>query len=218
VRHLNEIFVHCTATRPEWMKGSETLNKVEEIKRWHLDRGWSDIGYHYLIDRDGTIADGRPIERAGAHVKGYNKHSVGISLFGGYGGNEDDKFEDHFTVEQDHALRYLISELESEYPSIKKIRGHNEVAAKACPCFQVMNWFNTSEKNKKPRRKSISQSKTIQASAVAKVVAVVTPLVAVLGELPWKNLLIVLVLAVVGLIALGIIDIERFKKWNKGDR
>ena len=67
-------------------------------------------------------------------------------------------------------------------------------------------------------RTKITQSKTIQASSVAKVASAATPLVGVLGGLPWQNLAIMGVLTVVALMALGIIDIERLKKWNMGDR
>ena len=219
MRMINEIFVHCTATRPEWWADRRPSEKVAEVRRWHTrDRGWSDIGYHYLIDRDGTVVEGRPIEKAGAHVKGHNSHSVGISLFGGHGGDQDDSFEEHFTPEQDRALRKLMAQLQMEYPSIKSIRGHNAVSAKMCPCFQVQPWLRGAETAKRPERKKIAQSKTIQASSVAKMASVATPLVGVVGGLPWQNLAIMGVLAVVAMVALGVIDLERLSKWNKGDR
>ena len=219
MRMINEIFVHCTATRPEWWADRRPSEKVAEVRRWHTqDRGWSDIGYHYLIDRDGTVVEGRPIEKAGAHVKNHNSHSVGISLFGGHGGDQDDSFEEHFTPEQDRALRKLLAQLQMEYPSIKSIRGHNAVSAKMCPCFQVQPWLRGAETAKRPERKKIAQSKTIQASSVAKMASVATPLVGVVGGLPWQNLAIMGVLAVVAMVALGVIDLERLSKWNKGDR
>jgi len=219
MRLINEIFVHCTGTRKEWWADRRPTEKAAEVRRWHTqDRGWSDIGYHYLIDRDGTVVEGRPIEKAGAHVKGHNSHSVGISLFGGHGGDQDDSFEEHFTPEQDRALRKLLAQLQMEYPSIKSIRGHNAVSAKMCPCFQVQPWLRGAEAAKRPERKKIAQSKTIQASSVAKMASVATPLVGVVGGLPWQNLAIMGVLAVVAMIALGVIDLERLNKWNKGDR
>jgi N-acetylmuramoyl-L-alanine amidase len=85
MRHINEIIVHATATRPEWMAGNSTVEKRDEITRWHVEaRGWSDIGYHMIIDRDGTRATGRPTFRIGAHVKGHNSNSLGVSLIGGF--------------------------------------------------------------------------------------------------------------------------------------
>jgi len=218
MRHLDTIFVHCTATRAEWWAGRRSSEKAAECKKWHLDRGWSDVGYHYFVDRDGTITEGRPIEVTPAAQKGHNTGSVAIALWGGHGGDQDDKFEENFTPEQDRALRKLIAQLRMEYPSITKVRGHNEVSAKQCPCFQVTSWLNSAETVKKPERKSIAQTKTIQASSVAKVASVATPLVGVLGGLPWQNLAIMGVLAVVAMVALGVIDLERLSKWNKGDR
>ena len=219
MRHLESIFIHCTGTRPEWWADRRSSEKAAECKRWHVDgNGWSDIGYHYLVDRDGTVTEGRPIEKSGAHARGHNTGSVGIALWGGHGGDQGDKFDEHFTPEQDRALRKLISSLRMEYPSITKVRGHNEVSAKMCPCFQVTPWLNAAETIKKPERQKISQTKTTQASSVAKVASAATPLVGVIGGLPWQNLAIMGALAVVAMVALGVIDLERLAKWRKGDR
>lgn len=142
MRHLDEIIVHASATKPNWMADSSAGDKVDEIKRWHVeDNGWSDIGYHFIIDRDGIVVKGRPLDRAGAHVKGHNANSIGIALFGGFGGATTDQFEDHFTPEQDKALRKLIATLQEQYPTIAKISGHHEYANKACPCFDVSEWL-----------------------------------------------------------------------------
>lgn len=220
MRMINEIFVHCTDTRAEWWADRRPSEKVDEVRRWHTrDRGWSDIGYTYLIDRCGTVVEGRPIEKAGAHVKGHNAHSVGISLFGGHGSDQYDKFEDNFTPEQDRALRKLIAQLRMEYPSITKVRGHNAVSPKMCPGFQVDKWLNSAETDKKPERKKIAQTKTIQASSVAKLATLASPAtIATVGGLEWQKLLIMGVFALVALVALGVVDLERLKKWNLGDR
>lgn len=141
MRPINEIIVHCTATRPEWWAGRSTLDKVAEVRRWHVqDRGWSDLGYHFLIDRDGTVSAGRPVERIGAHVKAHNTGTIGVSLFGGHGSAETDSFADNFTQEQDAALRKLLSDLGDRY-GITTISGHNDYAAKACPGFNVAEWL-----------------------------------------------------------------------------
>jgi len=224
MRKIDTIIVHCTATRPEWWADKSAEEKRDECKRWHTDpapqgRGWSDIGYHYLIDRDGSITEGRPIERAGAHAKGHNKTSVGISLWGGHGGSQDDKFEENFTPEQDRALRRLIAQLRMEYPAIATIMGHNEVSPKMCPCFKVTEWMNGAEAGPKPERKKVSQSKTIQASSVAKLASIASPAtIATVGGLEWQKLLIMGVFAIIVLVALGVVDMERLKKWNMGDR
>ena len=141
MRKITEIIVHCTATRADWWAGKRTSEKVREIKRWHVqDRGWADIGYHFLIDRDGTIAKGRDIARDGAHVQGKNKGTIGISLFGGHGSAETDKFGQNFTPQQDAALRKLIGDLHGQFGKVP-VTGHNQYAAKACPGFNVPAWF-----------------------------------------------------------------------------
>lgn len=147
MRNIDTIVVHCTATRPQWWEGKSAEEKVREVRDWHVSgRGWSDIGYHLLIDRYGTVVKGRPIERAGAHARGHNATSIGIALFGGHGSASTDKFEDHFTPEQDKALRSQIDLLQRDHRGIKKIIGHNEVAAKACPGFQVGPWLKQRDK------------------------------------------------------------------------
>lgn len=140
MRPINEIIVHCTATRSDWRAGSKTSAKVSEVRRWHKDRGWRDIGYHYLIDRDGTIAKGRPVEQTGAHVKGRNTGSIGVALFGGHGSAETDAFADNFTPEQAEALRDLLDDLRGRFGDVS-VTGHNQYAAKACPGFNVPKWL-----------------------------------------------------------------------------
>ena len=138
---VHEIVVHCTATRPDFMKGATSQARFEEIRRWHMqDRGWSDIGYHLLIDRGGEVLTGRPFTTIGAHGAGHNAGTIGISLFGGHGSDANDAFIEHFTPQQDQALRRLIEGIETK-TQIMKISGHNEYAAKACPGFNVSKWL-----------------------------------------------------------------------------
>jgi N-acetyl-anhydromuramyl-L-alanine amidase AmpD len=141
MRPLKEIIIHATATRPDWWATRTTNQKVAEIRRWHVEeRGWKNIGYHYLIDRDGKVVTGRPLDQEGAHVAGHNTGTIGISLFGGHGSAATDSFLDNFTKEQDAALRKLIAEL-TEHWGPMKVSGHNQYAAKACPGFSVPAWF-----------------------------------------------------------------------------
>lgn len=117
-------------------------DKVAEIRRWHVqERKWKDIGYHYLIDRNGVLALGRPVEQVGAHVQGHNTGTIGICLIGGHGSAETDKFSDNFTATQDTVLRVLLNDLKRQHPGIVKISGHNQYAAKACPGFNVPQWY-----------------------------------------------------------------------------
>lgn len=146
MRKVNEIIIHCSATRPNWMKGKSAEEKVAEIRRWHVrDRGWSDIGYHYVIDRDGTVVKGRPVERAGAHTKGHNKNSIGVCLIGGHGSAKTDQFLDNFTGVQKLELVVLLKKLRSAH-QILKVSGHNEYANKACPGFDVQKEYGSKPK------------------------------------------------------------------------
>lgn len=130
MRKINKIILHCTAT-PECRPTS-----VEEIRSWHVKgRGWSDIGYHYVVHLDGSVSEGRPIERQGAHVKGFNKNSIGIAYVGGI---SKDHFEplDTRTEEQKDSLYEIIMNLMKDFPEAT-LHGHNEFSNKACPSFDV---------------------------------------------------------------------------------
>jgi N-acetylmuramoyl-L-alanine amidase len=130
-RAIHTIWVHCAAT-PE---GKDFT--VADIRSWHKARGWSDIGYHYVVYRDGRIMLGRPVGQTGAHVEGHNTGSIGIVYVGGV--SADGKTaKDTRTAAQRSSLLWLTSALVKKH-GIKRVRGHNEVAAKACPSFTVKN-------------------------------------------------------------------------------
>jgi N-acetylmuramoyl-L-alanine amidase len=129
MRDIDKLIVHCTAT-PE---GRHTT--VEDVRRWHLDRGWSDIGYHFLIYLDGSLHAGRPIEKTGAHCKGCNKGSIGIAYVGGID-KINFKPKDTRTEKQKESLLLLLKTLKKMHPSAT-IHGHNEFSSKACPSFDA---------------------------------------------------------------------------------
>lgn len=134
-KSTNFIVIHCAATSPSMDIGAK------EIDRWHRQRGWLGIGYHFVIRRNGTVEEGRHIDKAGAHATNYNNKSVGVCLVGGV--KEDKKTpEANFTNEQYKSLVALLKQLKEKYPSAKII-GHNEIAAKACPSFNVQSWLKT---------------------------------------------------------------------------
>ena len=218
MRHIDEIIVHCTATRADWWKSKSAAQKVREVRRWHVDvNGWDDVGYHFLIDRNGTIVEGRAVEKAGAHTKGRNEHSIGICLFGGHGGSENDQFSDHFTPEQETALRDLIDRLQLQFGETYsphgglKVTGHNQYAAKACPCFNAPNWYMV-----KPARKP-SQSTTIRAAA-GTAVAGAGGVITALSKLDPQAQYIVLGFSALALIGLGWIARERLRRWAAGHK
>ena len=135
-RQIDKIIIHCTAT-PPYRDVS-----AAEIDAWHKGRGWSGIGYHGLIRRDGIFEPGRDIDRVGAHAKGHNRHSIGICLVGGLA--DDLLPSPEYTKAQWHRLNQLISQLELQYPDTDII-GHRDVANKACPSFDVAAWLQTGE-------------------------------------------------------------------------
>lgn len=128
MRKITKIIVHCADT-PE---GRD--DKAADIKRWHLARGFNDIGYHYVVDLDGTIEPGRDLEKAGAHTTGYNADSIGVCYIGG--ADTDMKPKDTRTEEQKNALRLLLKYLVQKYPGAK-IYGHRDFANKSCPSFDA---------------------------------------------------------------------------------
>ena len=133
MRRITEIILHCSATR----EGQDF--KASDIKRWHLKRGFKDIGYHYVIDLDGKIEVGRPEEKVGAHVSGHNTNSIGICYIGGL--DKKDKPKDTRTDAQKHTMLNLVIALSLKYKTITKVTGHNKYANKACPCFDVNKWL-----------------------------------------------------------------------------
>ncbi|TCT39607.1 peptidoglycan recognition protein family protein [Martelella mediterranea] len=130
MRPINEIIIHCTAT-PE---GRPV--RVAEINEWHLERGWSGIGYHRVIHLDGRRETGRPMERIGAHVKGHNTGTIGVVYVGGM--NRDfTAAADTRTPAQKEALLAEIIDLRDRF-DIGKISGHHDYdAGKACPSFDA---------------------------------------------------------------------------------
>ena len=136
MREITKIVIHCTATPPSMDIG------VNEVRRWHVEENkWTDVGYHFVVRRNGQVETGRPLERPGAHVKGHNSDSIGIAWVGGL----DEKAtyaEDNRTPEQDEALFNLIDNLQEKFPGAA-LMGHRDFKGvkKSCPCFDAREWF-----------------------------------------------------------------------------
>ena len=145
---MKRVTVHCSATKPSYN------TTVDDVRDMHLSRGWSDIGYHWFIERDGSIRKGRPETKTGAHVYGHNKDNLGICLSGGI--SESGKPEDNFTPEQYDSLLWLIDSKVSQYGvKLVDVKGHRDYSPdlngdgkitknefiKICPCFDVQAWL-----------------------------------------------------------------------------
>ena len=126
------LVVHCSATKPSMDIG------LREIKRWHVnDNGWRDVGYHYIIRRNGEVELGRSNRDTGAHAAGYNHKSISLCMVGGMA--EDNSAENNFTAQQWTALLDLVKQIKVDYPEADVI-GHNEISDKECPSFDVQQW------------------------------------------------------------------------------
>jgi N-acetyl-anhydromuramyl-L-alanine amidase AmpD len=149
MRHRTDsIVIHCSATAPDSDIG------VDEIDSWHKARGWSGVGYHAVIRRDGQVEFGRHFDEPGAHVQGQNFRSVGVCLVGGV--NEEGEAEENFTEEQMESLEYTVRFLRLAYPDAT-VLGHRDLSddvdgdgvveewewVKDCPCFDVRGWWNS---------------------------------------------------------------------------
>ena len=149
------IFVHCSATKP-----SMDID-VKEIDRWHRERGFLKVGYHFVIKRDGTKEIGRDLMEAGAHVKTYNHRSIGICLVGGVAEIDINVWEENFKPEQYATLYNLIVDLKEKFPEAK-VLGHNEVSSKACPSFNVQEWLIKKEIIKVPKLTTEEEKKFLE--------------------------------------------------------
>ena len=129
MRKITEIIVHCSDT----VEGTQWT--VDDLRKWHKDRGWLDIGYHYVVYLDGSVHRGRNEEVVGAHCVGHNAHSIGVCYIGG---KEAGTFraKDTRTPAQKEALLRLLIDLVCRYPDAE-IYGHRDFANRKCPCFDA---------------------------------------------------------------------------------
>lgn len=131
MREIKEIIIHCSAT-PEGRNVT-----VEDIDKWHKERGFKKIGYHYVIYLDGSIHKGREEYEIGAHCTLHNANSIGICYIGGVIQKGKKLIaKDTRTPEQKESLLRLLGELLTKYPDAT-VHGHNEFANKDCPSFNV---------------------------------------------------------------------------------
>lgn len=128
-RRIDKIILHCTAT-PEGVDYT-----VDQIRRWHIARNFNDIGYHFVIYRDGSVHKGRPVNIVGAHCTGQNTNSIGVVYVGGCA-TDGKTPKDTRTQAQITALREIVAKLQQEFPGAT-VHGHYEFANKACPSFKI---------------------------------------------------------------------------------
>lgn len=128
-----KIVIHCSATKPSQDIGAA------EIREWHLSKGWSDIGYHFVIRRSGQVELGRPLEDVGAHVAGHNSDSVGICLVGGLDSAGRAVDEADFTEEQLESATMLVNTLRLIYPGVE-VLGHRDLSPDTNKDGKIDRW------------------------------------------------------------------------------
>lgn len=141
IKRIKYIVIHCSGN------SAKSKLRAADIRNFHMkERGFSDIGYHYVIPTDGTIELGRKCNIAGAHVRGYNQYSLGVCYIGGLDANG--KPADTRTAAQKKALKKLIAELHAQFPHAL-ICGHRDFphVDKSCPCFDVQKEFARDNKD-----------------------------------------------------------------------
>lgn len=139
MRKINHIIIHCSASK----NGDASITRAV-INDWHNARGWNGIGYHYVIECDGSVKRGREDEQVGAHVQNHNNDSIGVVMVG----------TDRFYERQWGALAELITALRGKYPDAD-VHGHRDFSPdtdgdgvierhewlKTCPGFDVAEWL-----------------------------------------------------------------------------
>lgn len=134
MRVVTLLIIHCSAT-PQGAGLS-----FEDCRRDHIcHRGWSDIGYHFYVTRNGEIHRGRPLEKVGAHCRGHNRHSISICYEGGLDARGQP--EDTRTLLQKAALLALLRELKPLFPQALIVGHHDLNPMKACPCFNAVEEY-----------------------------------------------------------------------------
>ena len=134
-RSIQYIVVHCSATR------ANIPFTEEQLLKCHLQRGFKYIGYHFYITRDGELHHCRPVSEPGAHVRGFNRHSIGICYEGGL--DSEGHPADTLTPEQFEYLEQLLTKLLKLFPKAQ-LRGHRDMPGsvpKACPCLDCQSVF-----------------------------------------------------------------------------
>ena len=105
---------------------------TSQIRHWHVKgRGWSDIGYNYVIEAEGEVVIGRPLSLVGAHCKGHNHNSIGVCVVG-----DNTKSKHQWSMKQIASLQDLIFGLKLVFPGVE-VKGHRDIAATLCPGVDV---------------------------------------------------------------------------------
>lgn len=135
MRDIRQLVVHGAYTTPDMDVG------VAEIRPWHIEKNYNDIGYHHVIRRNGVLEDGRPIEQRGAHCIPVNGTSIGVCLAGGKHPHRG-TWDFNYTAAQLSTLKRLVNFYKAKYPGLI-VGGHRDFDRRKCPGFDVVAWAST---------------------------------------------------------------------------
>jgi hypothetical protein len=128
-RRIDRVFIHCSASDNDTLSGGAL---VEAVRSWHTERGWSDVGYHFLIDKKGKVMSGRPLEKTPAAQRGHNTGTLAIMVHG----------LESFSEASLGALRGYCSQINEAHSGHISFHGHCEVSNKSCPVFDYRGLLN----------------------------------------------------------------------------
>ncbi len=152
-RRVTKVYLHCSAHDGEKTDNAATMD------RWHKDRGWRGIGYHFFIRFDGTIEHGRSITRIPAAQARHNRGSIAICCHGGQNSKPD-----AFTEDQFDSLRKICTDIDKAYKGKITFHGHKEVSAKACPVYDYKSILGL-DKNGYLKKGAVSEDKLVSAGS-----------------------------------------------------
>jgi N-acetylmuramoyl-L-alanine amidase len=137
-RPVDRVFLHCTAS------SYDHHDDIEVVRAWHLGRGWSDVGYHFMIHKDGSISAGRDLEKTPAAQKGHNKGTIAIAMHGGQDAKDD------FSTKQIIALRDFCEDIRNAYGGAITFHGHSEVVIRDCPVYDYKAYLKLAPDGRMP--------------------------------------------------------------------
>jgi N-acetylmuramoyl-L-alanine amidase len=137
-RPVDRVFLHCTAS------SYDHHDDIEVVRAWHLGRGWADVGYHFMIHKDGSISAGRDLEKTPAAQKGHNKGTIAIAMHGGQDAKDD------FSTKQIIALRDFCEDIRNAYGGAITFHGHSEVVIRDCPVYDYKAYLKLAPDGRMP--------------------------------------------------------------------
>lgn len=214
-RIIDRVFIHCSAS------DNKNHDNIATIDKWHRERGFAGVGYHYFIRKDGTLEEGRDLERNPAAQRGHNKGTIAICLHG----------LKSFTEDQFETLAALCVDIDDAYNHKVTFHGHCEVSSKTCPVFDYRRVLDLTPKGYMRRAKKLAseapakpltQSRTMQGASVVTASTIGAEVVSEAAEkiepIADYSDYIQLLFVVLTLVGIGLVIYARLDDRKKGFR